>query len=131
MEGRVPWLAVLEASAKLTAAASLFAYLLHRGGLRPAAVTSVTLAHVMALVCNMPAPPEFVLAATITLGSCSYAILSVDRPWLRAGIVVACFITFGALLAQASAGLFMVVITQLGGTILIFQLRNRPGITSR
>jgi hypothetical protein len=48
MEDRVPWLAVLEALAKLTAAASLFAYLLHRGGLRAAAVTMVTLAHVVA-----------------------------------------------------------------------------------
>src|SRR4051812_33723972 len=107
MEDRFPWLAMLEALAKLTAAAGLFAYLLHRAGLRAAAVTTVTLAHVMVVFCAMPSPVEFVLTATITLGTCSYAVLAVDRPWLRAGIVVACFITFGTLLAQASAVLFM------------------------
>src|SRR5687768_4171456 len=54
MEERFPWLGALAALAKLTAAATLFAYLLRRGGLRPAAVTTVTLAHVMALFCLMP-----------------------------------------------------------------------------
>src|SRR4051794_11922499 len=100
MEDRFPWLAAIEALAKLAAAASLFAYLLHRGGLRPAAVTTVTLAHVLALFCVMPAPMEFVFATTVTLGTCTYVVLAVDRPWLQVGIVVACFITFGALLAQ-------------------------------
>jgi hypothetical protein len=61
----------------------------------------------------IPAPAEFVLAATITFGTCTYAVLAVDRPWLRGGIAIACFITFGTLLAQASAALFIVAMLPL------------------
>jgi hypothetical protein len=107
MEDHFPWLAVLEAVAKLAAAAALFAYLLHRGGVRPKAVAAVTLANLLALFCVLPGPAEFVFAATIALGTSSYAVLAVDRPWLRAGIVVACFVTIGTLLAQASGGMFL------------------------
>jgi hypothetical protein len=113
MEDFFPWLEVLEDLAKLTAAASLFAYLLHRRGLRPVAVTTVTLAHVMALFCVMPTPAEFAFAATVTLGICTYAVLAVDRTGLRAAIVVACFLTFGGLCAQASPMLFMAAMAPL------------------
>jgi hypothetical protein len=107
------WLDLLPHLAKLTAAAGLFAYLLHRGGLRPAAVSMVTLAHVLAFLCAMPISAEFVLAVTITLGTCSYAVLAVDRFWVRAGVVVACFVLFGALCYQASPALFIVAIAPL------------------
>jgi hypothetical protein len=113
MQDRFPWLAVLEPLAKLTAAASMFAWLLHRARLRPAAVTTVTLAHVIVLFCLMPVPAELVFAAIIVLGTCSYAVLAVDRPWLRAGVVIACFIIIGALLAQASAAGTVAAVTTL------------------
>lgn len=109
MENHFPWLAAIEALAKLTAAASLFAYLLHRAGLRLAAVITVTLAHVTAMFCAIPAAPgEFVFATTVTLGTCTYAILAVHRPWLKTGIVATCLTLFGALLAQASRVLLIV-----------------------
>jgi hypothetical protein len=107
------WLDLLSPLAKLTAAAGLFGYLLHRGGLRAAAVSAVTLAHVLAFFCVMPISAEFVLAVTITLGTCSYAVLVVERFWVRAGVVVACFALFGALCYQASPALFMVAIALL------------------
>jgi hypothetical protein len=113
MEYQFAWRAVLEAVAKLTAATSLFAYLLRRGGLRPAAVIAVTLAHVTALFFLLPMPPEFVFMAILSLGTCSYAVLAVDRPWLRTGIVVACFVTSGTVLAQASARLAISGLTAL------------------
>jgi hypothetical protein len=101
-------LAGLEFLAKIAAAATLFAYLLRRGGVRPAAVTTVIVAQLMALFCVMPAPAELVFVSMITLGICTYAILAVDRLWIWMAIVVACAITFGALLAQAMGGLFVV-----------------------
>jgi hypothetical protein len=113
MADHVPWLPVLEALAKILAAAALYGYLLHRGGIRPAAASTVILAQFLALSCVMPTSAEMVFVTAVTLGTCSYAVLVVDRPWVRAGIVAACFITFGALLAQASAGLFLVAITPL------------------
>jgi hypothetical protein len=122
---------VLGYLAKLTAAAGLFAYLLHRGGLRPAAVTTITLAHVLVLFCVMPAPAEFVLAVTITLGTCSYAVLAVDRSWFRAGIVALCFVSIGVLCGQASPVLFTVAIISLAlwtGFLAIIRdwARTRP-----
>jgi hypothetical protein len=113
MENHFPWLKVLEVVAKITAVVCLFAYLLHRRGLRPEAVATVTLAQVMALFCVMPASAEFVFAATVALGTCTYAVLTVDRPGLRAAVVVACFITFGGLCAQVSPMLFMAAMTPL------------------
>ena len=44
MEDRYPWLSVLGFLSKLAAVASLFAFLLRRGGLRPIAVAAVTAA---------------------------------------------------------------------------------------
>ena len=117
LEDRFPRLGAPVALAKLTAAATLFAYLLRRGGLRPAAVTTVTVAHVMSLFCLMPASMpdsiEPVLAAMFTLGTCTYAVLAVDRPWLQAAIVLACFIMFGAFLARESVARCIVVLTAL------------------
>jgi hypothetical protein len=126
-----PWLSVLEALAKVMAAAALYAYLLHRGGVRPAAASVVILALFSALSCVMPISAELVFVTALTLGTCSYAVLAVDRPWVRAGIVAACFITFGALAAQASARLFLVAITPLGlwtGFMVIIRewARTRP-----
>ncbi len=99
--------------AKLASAAGLYAFLLHRGGLRPAAVVSVSLAQGMALLCVVPAPVEFVFVTTITLGTCTYAVLALDRPRLQVGILGLCFITFGAMLAHDSGRLFIVLITPL------------------
>ncbi len=117
MEERFPWLGALVALAKLTAAATLFAYLLRRGGLRPAAVTTVTSAHLMALFCVVPVSMHDsivpVLAAMITLGTCTYAVLAVDRPWLQAAIVLACFLMFGAFLARESVVQCIVLLTAL------------------
>jgi hypothetical protein len=113
MGDRAPWLSVLEVLAKVAAAAGLFAYLLSRGGVRPIAATAVTLAHLLALSCVMPISPEAVFVTAITLGTCSYAVLAVDRPWLRAGIVAGCFITLGLILAQASVRLFVIGVTPL------------------
>jgi hypothetical protein len=125
MQDGFPWLVVLESLAKLAAAAGLFAYLLHRAGLGPRAVTTVILAHVVAVFCVMPWPAEFVFAATITLGTCSYALLAVDRPRLRTGIVAACFIIFGALLAQASVSLLIAALILLAiWTAIMVMIRD-------
>src|ERR1700752_1667813 len=102
MGDRIPWLSALESLAKVASAAGLFAYLLTRGGVRPIAATTLTLAHLLVLSCVMPTSAELVFMTAITLGTCSYAVLAVDRLWLRAGIVAGCFITFGLLLVQAS-----------------------------
>jgi hypothetical protein len=66
MRDRIPWLAAIEPLTKAALAGSLFAYLLHRGGLRPTGVAAVTLTHVTAFFCLVPAPAEFVLASTVT-----------------------------------------------------------------
>jgi hypothetical protein len=113
MKEQFPWLDALEALAKLTTAVGLFAFLLHRGGLRAAAVTLVTLANLAALFCVLPAPGEFVLAATITFGTCSYAVLLVEWPWMRVAIVAVCLLTFDALVAQASGVLALFVVIPL------------------
>jgi hypothetical protein len=84
------WFALLEAIAKLVAATGLFAYLLHLGGLHSKAVTVVTLAHLMALLCISPCPGELILFWTLIQGTCTYAVLAVDRPRLRASIVISC-----------------------------------------
>ena len=113
MEDRYPWLSVLGFLSKLAAVASLFAFLLRRGGLRPIAVAAVTAAQTMTLLCVVPAPAEFVFATTFVVGTCTYAVLVVDRPWIRIGIVTACFITYGALVAQVSRMLFLFSLTPL------------------
>jgi hypothetical protein len=64
----------------------------------------------MALFCVIPAPAEFAFASIIALGSCSYAVLAVDRPWLRFAIVLACFIALGALVDAPLAGRFIVAL---------------------
>ncbi len=100
---------MLDVLAKVAAAAGLFAYLLNRGGVRPIAATTITLAHLLALSCVMPTSAELVFVTAIALGTCSYAVLAVDWPLLRAGIVAGCFIAFGLLLAQASVGLLIII----------------------
>ena len=92
-----PWLWVLEVLAKVAAAAGLFAYLLTRGGVRPVAATTVTLALLLALFWVGPTGAERLFVTTIALGTCSYAVLAINRSWLRAGIIAGCFITFGLL----------------------------------
>jgi hypothetical protein len=61
------WQLITDDLAVLRAAASLLAYLLHRGSLAPAAVSAVTLAHVLALFCAMPAPMELIMGIQIKL----------------------------------------------------------------
>lgn len=109
----VAWFSVLDVLAKVAIAAGMFTYLLTRGGVRPGAATAMTLAHLLALSCVMPTSAELVFVTAIALGTCTYSVLAVDRPWLRAGIIAICFITFGLLLAQASVGLFIIVICPL------------------
>jgi hypothetical protein len=84
------WSELFEAIAKLVTVVGLFAYLLHLGGLRPKAVTAVTLAHLTALFCIAPCPGELILFWTLIQGTCTYAVLAVDRPRFRASIVIAC-----------------------------------------
>lgn len=113
MKNEAAWLAVFEAVAKLVVAATLFAYLLHRGGLRPKAVAVVILAHLIALFFVLPTSPEFVFAAIIALGTCAYSVLVVDRIAIRAGLVGFCFIAVGALLARDPPGVSIAVLLTL------------------
>ena len=105
----VPWLWVLEVFAKVAVAAGLFAYLLTRGGVRPIAATTVTLALLLALFCVSPTGAERLFVTTIALGTCSYAVLAIKRPWLRAGIIAGCFITFGLLRDRDAVVSFLTV----------------------
>jgi hypothetical protein len=90
----------------------------------------VILAQFMLLMCILPLPVEFIFAATVSMGTCSYAVLVVDRPWLRGGIVIACHIIFGVLLAQTSLALFLVAIMPLAlwtGLLVIIKGWARTG----
>jgi hypothetical protein len=84
------WPALLEATAKIATLVGLFAYLLHLGRLRPMAIALVTMAHLMFLCCVCPILASFHIFAVLILGTCTYAVLVVARPTLRASIVIVC-----------------------------------------
>jgi hypothetical protein len=84
------WSELFAAFAKLATAAGLFAYLLHLGGLRPMAISLLTIAHVMSLCCLLPISAELGGFGVLILGTCTYAVLAVDRPRLRASVVILC-----------------------------------------
>jgi hypothetical protein len=109
-----PWSELFGATAKLTAAAFLFAYLLYLGGVRPGAAALITAAHVQFLLCICPLSAEVIFSGLLILGTCTYAVLVVDRPRSRAFIVVACFLALVLPVLTVSSAGSLVLGTALG-----------------
>jgi hypothetical protein len=95
---------VLEVLAKFVAATSAYAYLLYRGGVRRGPAVAVSLAHASVLFCLFPVAREGTVAATLALGTCTYAVLAVDSPSFSAGIVVVVVIAFFVCLVRFGGG---------------------------
>jgi hypothetical protein len=128
----VSWLSVLDVLAKVAAAAGLFAYLLNRGGVRPIAATTVTLALLLALFCVSFTGAGRWPVTIIAFMTCTYAVLAIERSWTRAGIIAGCFIAFGLLRNQEAVVLFLTALRvheRMGGILIVVQMYGQSLLT--
>ena len=101
------------ATAKLTAAAFLFAYLLYLGGVRPGRLTDHSGPCPVSPLHLSPSA-EVIFSGLLFPGTCTYAVLAVDRPRFRAFIVVACFLALVLPVLTVSSAGSLVLGTALG-----------------
>jgi hypothetical protein len=128
----VSWLSVLDVLAKVAAAAGLFAYLLNRGGVRPIAAMTVTLALLLALFYLSFTGPGRLSVTIIAFMACTYVVLAIERSWTRAGIIAGCFIAFGLIRNQDAVVLFLQALSvhdRMGGFLIVVQMYGQNLLT--